>query len=144
MAFFEQKLLSRRKVNKETNCWEWTGAINSAGVGVFVFEKVYHTVHRVAAQLWLKTYRSNLFVCHKCDNPCCFNPVHLFMGTAQDNSNDMIRKNRKPTKLKESNIQQIREFRKQGKTQKWVADYYSIKRETISKIDRGIRWNHVS
>ena len=56
----------------------------------------------------------------------------------------MIRKNRKPTKLKESNIQQIREFRKQGKTQKWVADYYSVKRETISKIDRGIRWNHVS
>ncbi len=91
-----QKLL---KFYKETpsGCWEWNGPRNGAGYGrVACFGKSYGA-HRVSA--WVFKDRkildnSKRFVCHKCDNPSCINPRHLFIGFAQANMRDCLRKGR--------------------------------------------------
>lgn len=94
-------------VNRDGDgCWEWRGGLNTGGYGLFslnspewMYEKTGRTktqllAHRVAYYLengGLETYRH---VCHKCDNPKCCNPKHMFDGSIFDNVQDMIMKGR--------------------------------------------------
>jgi len=86
-----EKLLSRRSVDPETGCWIWTGYKNNYGYGTVQFEGRKQLVHRLAAILWLKIEKWAL---HKCDTPACFNPDHLFDGSASDNQQDAVAKKR--------------------------------------------------
>ena len=76
-------------------CWIWTGALNAAGYGRVYWEKTRHNIaHRVAYQIALGAIPKGMFVLHRCDNPRCVNPDHLFLGTHQDNMKDMRAKGR--------------------------------------------------
>lgn len=90
------------KVSKEKSttfyngerCWEWTASKTTEGYGGIKIEGASLRASRVA---WMLTYGEipkGLLVCHKCDNPPCCNPSHLFLGTNQDNATDKIRKGR--------------------------------------------------
>jgi len=76
-------------------CWEWTGCLDKKGYGQFYYKGKHRRAHRVS---WALKYGeippSELFACHKCDNPKCVNPDHLFLGTQSDNMKDMSRKGR--------------------------------------------------
>jgi hypothetical protein len=77
-------------------CWNWTGAkLKSGGYGAFRLDGLTLRAPRVA---WALTHGGEspgqLFVCHRCDNPPCCNPRHLFLGTAKDNTDDKDRKGR--------------------------------------------------
>lgn len=95
-----QKLLIKIVVNKETGCWEWSGSKSYYGYGVFYFEKRSWSVHRLMyeyANGYIEqdksaTHKTEKCVLHKCDNPCCCNPSHLFIGTRADNVRDMADK----------------------------------------------------
>ncbi len=75
-------------------CWEWKRAKSGNGYGVMSFYKKNEYVHRISYRMFVGEIPSGKFVLHSCDNPKCFNPKHLFVGTAMDNVQDMIRKGR--------------------------------------------------
>lgn len=90
---------SRMYKNPQNGCWEWSGALDPRGYGVMWFARRSRGVHRIMAHLFLGLpWKSDLDVCHKCDNPKCVNPVHLFIGTASDNMQDSIAKGRMGSK----------------------------------------------
>ena len=78
-------------------CWEWSASKNSGGYGtcgIVLNEKKFYLAHRLSFYLANGHLTEGLDVCHKCDNPSCINPDHLFEGTVSDNLNDMVSKNR--------------------------------------------------
>lgn len=79
--------------SKYGRCWEWTGSRFRTGYGRFCVIGECRA-HRVAYRLLVKDVLDSLFVLHKCDNPLCVRPSHLFLGTSQDNMDDMVVKNR--------------------------------------------------
>ena len=82
------------KINDKTRCWEWTGSIDrSFGYGTFRLDGKSIKAHRASYQLFREDI-GDLFVLHKCDNPPCVNPAHLFLGTLDDNNKDRAAKGR--------------------------------------------------
>jgi len=85
----------------ESGCWNWSGLLVGKApheYGAFNIRvngrKHKLRAHRVSYAFHNDTDPGSLFVCHKCDNPKCINPSHLFLGTPLDNTLDMISKGR--------------------------------------------------
>lgn len=135
------------KVKKGPKCWLWLGAIGNRGYGQIKFEGKVELAHRVA---WTITHTppGELCVLHSCDNPPCVNPSHLFLGTKQDNSDDMVNKGRSyprdgqlnpNNKLTPEQINQIRNLKGKLK-QTEIANMFGIIQPHVSRILRGEAW----
>ena len=145
------------KVRKSDGCWEWTAARFPFGYGRFSVgvERKSAQAHRVA---WELTHgaipSSHLFVCHRCDNPPCVRPEHLFLGTIQDNTADMNRKGRRApaaltprpgalngnAKLGPGDVDAIRRALADGVFQKRIAAAFGISQAHVSRIARSQSW----
>lgn len=75
-------------------CWIWTGSKIIQGYGIFPLGKIRFLATRVLLHIHTGEMPETLLALHKCDNPICVNPDHLFKGTHSDNSNDMMSKGR--------------------------------------------------
>lgn len=86
------------KVKKTDYCWNWTGSKRNKGYGAFGYTVNGRTIqgraHRYSYELHIGDIPQGLFVLHRCDNPACVNPDHLFLGTNEDNIKDMLSKGR--------------------------------------------------
>ncbi len=85
------------RVNKSSTCWEWTGPKDKFGYGVYCFNGTRVRAHRFSYFHFAKkfdTHDRTLFVCHKCDNPSCIKPDHLFLGDQKANMQDAKNKGR--------------------------------------------------
>lgn len=136
-------------------CWEWQKG-KRGKYGGCSFNKREQMAHRVAWQLTYGEIPKGMCVCHKCDNPICCNPKHLFLGTHQDNMRDMNEKGRHKWhsmkgevhpkhKLTNEDVQYIRARYATGDTTfKELAKQMGISVSNISYIVRRETWRHVA
>ncbi len=97
MVTNKQKInfLRKFKILRNEPCWEWAGARNPAGYGQFCgFGKRQMSAHRISWFVFNGPFDTKLLVLHKCDNPPCVNPYHLYLGNQFDNERDKINRKR--------------------------------------------------
>lgn len=81
--------------NRAEGCWEWPYRRHRSGYAWVTFNGQRQVIHRLAHELATETkIPKGLCACHVCDNPSCFNPSHIFIGTQRDNIADSIAKGR--------------------------------------------------
>jgi HNH endonuclease len=142
-------------VRSADECWEWQASKNARGYGQFWIGNTFTGSHRFSYELLHgKIGDSNLLACHKCDNPSCCNPKHLFLGTHQDNEADKVSKGRQATgnkngqggtknwknKLSEQAVKNIRFFNTKGFSNKQLSDMFGVTESMIYYIVTRRSW----
>lgn len=138
--------------NDESACWPWLAYKGSDGYGKFRRHKPRMQV-RPARAVYAIIYGDpgDLIICHRCDNPACCNPSHLYLGTHADNMADMVRKGRSAkndrkgikngrAKLNGKDIEQITRLLSQRRTNKEIGHYFGVTHSMISAIRLGKAW----
>lgn len=136
---------SKVDIGADHMCWHWTASTNASkhrlsGYGQVVINYQRHYAHRVAYEETYGPIPSGLVVCHRCDNPVCCNPLHLFVGTQIENMNDATRKG-KFDKLTHGDVETIRRlYASEQYTLRRLAIQYAVDMSTISLIVNNKRW----
>lgn len=133
-------------------CWLWTAFRDGDGYGKIQINRRAHGAHRIA---WMFTHGlipPGRIVCHRCDNPPCVNPAHLFITTVAGNNRDAARKGRKPgrrgeqhpmVKLTATDVREIRRRYVRGVVgYKRLAPDYGITPGAVEKIVKGLTWTY--
>jgi len=130
------------KVDRTGDCWLWKGTKYRAGYGHAVYLGRHMQAHR-AAWIVANGEPGEMRVCHRCDNPPCVNPAHLFLGTDADNMMDKVKKHRDPRLLPADKVQAVRE--RLGKiSQLEIAKELGLSTTVVSKIKLGKRYSWLS
>jgi len=147
------------KVDKSdtSGCWEWTGNKNGSGYGLFMVRSPKKELaHRVSYRWDRGSLPPEKLVCHRCDNPGCVNPSHLFLGSARDNIIDMVEKGRGRhtshpgesngySKLTEREVRSMRKlYESRNMTQVEIAKMFDVSRALVSVVVNGKAWKHVT
>ena len=141
----------------EDGCWEWAAYRDRDGYGTFSIQVGTFLAHRVSYMLFIGEIPDGMHVCHRCDNPPCVNPKHLFIGTRSDNMRDMAAKGRgaRPpialgskngkSKLTELDVRKIIELSQMHtQTRRQIAQMFGVNRATVDGIVNGRTWKHVT
>lgn len=147
----KSRLESKVAKQTDTGCWIWIGAKKPNGYGNFYLGGRYLPAHRAAYLIYLGDIPEGHYICHRCDNPACVNPDHLFIGTPTENQQDMKWKGRAKgisagreqhpnAKLSETDILSIRRLRRSGWSLKDIAERHGITASNVSYICAGKSW----
>lgn len=143
------------KVEKSENgCWSWTASKDGRGYGKFTLrvngKMVWRIAPRVAWELTNGPIPEGFWTLHRCDNPTCVNPDHLFLGTIKDNAADMVSKGRSCRgerqgnhKLTDAEVLDILNRVSNHENQSDIARQFGISNSVITHIKRGKTWAHL-
>ena len=131
-----------------SGCWEWTGLCHPFGYGRITINKKQYLAHRLSYEVHHGVIMdSKLCVCHKCDNPLCVNPEHLFLGTRRDNNLDRTNKGRtfKGSKVTSAKLveQQVIDIRNSTQSVTAIAKHYGISTSTVYAVKSRSNWKHL-
>ena len=120
-----------------SGCWLWLGSLTKGygKMGIRVERNVYRTAyaHQVSYMLHKGEIPDGLSVCHTCDTPICVNPDHLWLGTQEDNLQDMKKKDRSGWKLNTAQRDAIRADKRSAPI---IAKEYGVAREYVFQLKR--------
>lgn len=142
-------------------CWEWQAGLFSNGYGQFRVGRRKVRAHRAMFEAIHGPIPEGMIVCHRCDNPRCVRPTHLFLGTHADNARDRDRKGRgtrgrkRPeagspgernpsARLTEDDVHRIRVRRELGDTYSELAECFGVAKSTIAAVCRRDTWSHLA
>lgn len=149
-----------------TPCWVWTKTKDKNGYGRFSLESNrYERAHRLSFKMAFGDFVDGLMILHKCDNPSCVRPDHLFAGTAKDNAIDAAAKGRVATgdrngsrkhierrprgeahglhKLTDEQVEEIVRCYDSGETIRSLSRRFGVSRTPITRIVRREAWKHL-
>ena len=136
------------KKGGRSECWSWLKGKDDEGYGCIYFDGKRTRSHRVSYRLYYGIIPDGLHVLHRCDNPSCVNPYHLFLGTNKDNMKDKVSKNRQNkgsyvhcSKLTKEEVLEVVYLVSQGWSERKVSYFYNINSSSVNKIMTGISWS---
>lgn len=156
-------------VEKSDGCWLWKGNTATGGYGGIMVKGILWRAHRFSWVLANGEIPDGLLVCHKCDNPACVRPDHLFIGTSSDNQRDCAAKGRQysqrhpeksslhrpeirasqvgecnaAAKLRTEDVITMRALMDQGATVDGMIEMFGISRTQVNAIKRRAAWKHI-
>jgi len=155
MGTLEERFWDKVNIGKPEGCWEWEASTRckSSNYGSFGVNGHNELAHRMA---WTFTHGGipdGMCVCHRCDNPACCNPVHLFLGTILDNNHDRDEKGRQViskgekhgmVKLTKEQVKEIRAiYAAGGISQLNLGKTFGVSERQIGRIVHKEGWKHV-
>jgi hypothetical protein len=138
------------KVNRTSDpsdCWEWNAGKFPNGYGQFRLRGKTKYSHRLSYEFCFGTIPPNICVCHKCDNPLCVRPSHLFLGTHKDNAIDKCKKGRNPirSKITKEQAQDIYHLAiERVMSQEKIALLFNVSQQTVSAIKTKNAWDKIT
>ncbi|MGE0539733.1 MAG: HNH endonuclease [Dehalococcoidia bacterium] len=149
-----QRFWSKVDQSDADGCWLWKGYRARKGYGHFKRAGRHGRIeqsHRVAWELTHGRPPDDMYVLHRCDNPPCNRPDHLFLGTLLDNAADCVSKSRQSmgarngrAKISEEGARVIRELRREGVTLSELSRRFGIDKSQVSRIVRNEAWTCVA
>lgn len=140
-----------RLVEKSSHCWSWLGETDKDGYGRFWYRGSTKRAHRCSWMLCQGRIPTGQQVLHRCDNPRCVRPDHLFLGTLRDNVNDMLSKGRSlkgerhsQAKLTEEQVICVLQWRPGcGQLLRELAAEFRVSITALELVRSGTNWKHL-
>jgi hypothetical protein len=150
-ATLEERWQAKVSPEPMSGCWLWTGAVKELGYGVIGLgtrQQGTAKAHRVSWTLHRGEIPAGMNVLHRCDNPSCVNPAHLFLGTLKDNARDCVSKGRnfvpdnrgEKASCRKLSLENVTDIRRKEETGVAYAKKYGVSKSAVYEIWRGKNW----
>lgn len=143
-----KRFWSKVDKNGANGCWNWQGWKDRQGYGHAIIKRRKVKAHRFSWMIYNAVIPAGLCVLHKCDNPSCVNPEHLFLGTRKDNAVDKMNKGRclygEKHCLVKITEEQAMSILSDPRSNYAIGKEYGISNQQVSRIKTGKRWRHLS